>query len=743
VKHLAKKRTPAPKLGSDPHAAREAERYERPIASREAILALLTEAETPLGFSDLAEALALGADEELLEALRRRLRAMERDGQVMCNRRGVYAPVARVDLIPGRVVGHPDGFGFLVPDAGGDDLFLPAREMRRVLHGDRALVRPNGLDRRGRPEGAIAEVLERANTEIVGRYVEESGIGVVIPDNRRIHQDVLIPNHARGVARPGQIVVATIIEQPDQHRQPIGEIREVLGDYRAPGMEVDIAIRAHGLPHVWPEAVVAAASEVPEEVPAPAKRGRLDLRSVPLVTIDGEDARDFDDAVYCEPSGKGWRLLVAIADVAHYVRPGDALDVEAECRGNSVYFPDRAIPMLPEVLSNGLCSLKPLVDRLALVCEMEVSSRGVVQSARFHEGVICSAARLTYTEVAALLEGDAATRERLAPLIPHLEHLRTLFELFLARRSERGAIDFETTETRVIYGANGRIEAIEPRVRNVAHRIIEECMLAANVAAADFLAASSVPALYRVHDTPSVEKIEDLRGVLAELGLRLPGGPKPTPADYGELLKLVKERPDAEFVQTLLLRSMRLAVYQPVNGGHFGLAYEAYTHFTSPIRRYPDLLVHRAIKRLLKPSRKGAYPYDESALERLAEQCSMTERRADEASRDAMAWLKCEYMQDKVGEVHSGRITGVTGFGIFVTLDRVYVEGLVHVTALGDDYFHHDAVGHRLTGERTGRVFRLAMPVEVRVVRVDLDDRKLDFELVSAEAAAPRKKRRH
>lgn len=729
---------------ADPHAEREATRYDNPIASREAILALLDAADGPLGFAAIAAAIGIGPDDEAqVEALRRRLRAMERDGQLLCNRRGGYAPVQRIELIAGRVIGHPDGFGFLVPDAGGDDLFLGPREMRRVLHGDRLLARQSGIDRRGRPEGVVVEILERANKEVVGRYVEESGIAVVVPDNRRIHLEVLIPREGIGGATPGQIVVAEIVEQPDFHRQPIGRIREVLGDYRAPGLEVEIAIRSHGLPHVFPDPVLQAAADFGASVPAAARRGRLDVRDLPLVTIDGEDARDFDDAVYAERDGRGWRLLVAIADVSWYVRPEDVLDQEATLRGTSVYFPDRAIPMLPEALSNGLCSLNPEVDRLALLCELHLTPHGRVKSATFHEAVMRSAARLTYTEVAAILDADEASREARAPLVPHLENLHAVYQLLVARRAQRGAIDFETVETRVVFGTQGRIDRIEPRTRNIAHRIIEECMLAANVAAAEALQASGVPAVYRVHEKPSAERVDDLRRVLGELGLHLPGGPVPKPADYATLLAEVRERPDAEFVQTLLLRSLRLAVYQPDNGGHFGLAYEAYTHFTSPIRRYPDLLVHRALKHMLAPKRRGGYPYGRADLERLAAHASMAERRADEASRDALAWLKCEFMQSRVGEVFGGRVTGVTGFGLFVTLDDLHVEGLVHITGLGDDFYQHDAAGHRLTGERSGRVFRLSMPLTVQVVRVDLDERRIDFELAGLPEPEGRARRRH
>ncbi len=714
----------------DPYAAREAQRYPRPIPSRELILQYLSDSPGPRTQNQIARDLGIRSPEDLT-ALRRRLKAMERDGQMVRNRRGGYGPVAKMDLLCGRVMGHPDGYGFLVPDDGSEDLFLSARQMRTLLHGDRTVIRIMGVDQRGRREGALVDVLERANRQVVGRYFAEGGIGFVVPDNRRIHQDILIPANESGGARHGQIAVAEILEQPSEWRQPIGRIVEILGDHMAPGMEIDIAIRAYELPCLWPEEVLEEIKGFSAEVAEEDKRGRLDLRDLPLVTIDGEDARDFDDAVYCERWKGGWRLLVAIADVSHYVAPGSALDLEARNRGNSVYFPDRVIPMLPEILSTHLCSLNPHVDRLCLVGELNLSPRGQMRSFQFKQAVMCSRARLTYTEVNAMVvERKRALRTRYKALLPHLEDLYELYICLRERREARGAIDFDTTETRIIFGKHQKIERIVPLVRNDAHRMIEEFMVAANVAAAEYLLSRKIPSLYRVHDRPEQQKLEDLRTFLGELGLSLSGRDKPEAWDYAELLTRVSHRTDAHLIQTVLLRSLRLAVYSPENIGHFGLAFDAYTHFTSPIRRYPDLLVHRAVCQLLHRGSAEGFSYDRTQMQLFGEHCSMTERRADEATRDAILWLKCEHMLDKIGEIFEGIISGVTAFGLFVELKDIYVEGLVHVTSLRSDYYHFDPIGHRLRGERTGRVYRLAGKVKVRVVRVDLDERKIDFELL-------------
>lgn len=714
----------------DPHAEREAERYEKPIPSRELILQYLGDCSGPRTHKRIARDLEVVTPEGL-QALTRRLKAMEREGQVILNRREAYGPVTKMDLLPGRVTAHPDGYGFLVRDDGGEDVFLSGRQMRSLLHGDRAVVRVVAKDRRGRTEGALVEVLERANKRLVGRFFNEGGVAFVAPDNKRFHQDILIPGDAAAGAQHGQIVMVDIVRQPDWRRQPIGRVSEILGNHMAPGMEIDIAIRAYDLPHTWPETVLAETAGLGETVRARDRAGRVDLRSLPLVTIDGEDARDFDDAVYCERTARGWRLLVAIADVAHYVAPGSALDIEAHLRGTSVYFPDRAIPMLPEALSNGLCSLNPELDRLCLVCEIDVEPRGSVRSYRFRKALMRSAARFTYREVNTIaVERQRALRNRYRALTPHLDELYALYRQLRHRRDARGAIDFESTETKIVFDAARKIERIVPTVRTDAHRLIEECMIAANVAAAEFLEERGLPCLYRIHEPPAREKLDDVRTFLGELGLSLGGGAQPEPRDYAALLAETAGRPDAHLIQTLMLRSLRLAVYNPVNAGHFGLAHGAYTHFTSPIRRYPDLLVHRAIHHLLAKKPASEFRYGAEQLGSLGDHCSLTERRADEATRDAVAWLKCEFMQDKIGEVYSGIITAVTGFGFFVELKDIYVEGLVHVTSLKNDYYHHDPLRHELRGEHGKRSYRIATEVSVRVVRVDLDGRRIDFDLV-------------
>jgi ribonuclease R len=726
----------------DPHRFREEKKYENPIPSREYILDELERFGAPLRLEALAQRLDLEHEDDL-EALRRRLNAMERDGQLIRNRRDGFCVVNKKDLIAGRVIGHKDGFGFLKPDEGGDDLFLSPRQMRPLLHGDRAVVRVVGIDSRGRREGATVEVLERANQEVVGRVYLEGGLGFVVPDNKRINQDLVVREDDLGGAGHGQIVVARIIEQPSKRSQPIGRIEEILGEHMAPGMETDVAIRAHGLPLEWPEEVESEIANLSGEVADAEKQGRVDLRKLPLVTIDGEDARDFDDAVYCEAKPRGWKLLVCIADVSSYVVPGSALDREARLRGTSVYFPDRVIPMLPEVLSNGLCSLNPQVDRLCMVAELLISSEGKITRSRFYEGVMRSQARLTYDQVAAmLLEGDAELCAKHADLLPHLHQLYALYQVLHASRSTRGAIDFDTTETRILFNEEAKVERIVPVQRNDAHRLIEECMLVANVAAARYLLRKKLPALYRIHEGPQEQKLEELREFLAELGLRLPGGTKPSAKDYADLLDSVKGRPDAHLLQTVLLRSMSQAVYSSENIGHFGLAFPAYTHFTSPIRRYPDLVVHRAIKHLLQGGNEDDFRYTRSDLHGLGEHCSTTERRADEATRDATSWLKCEYMMDKIGETFTGIITSVTSFGLFVELDEIYVEGLVHITALDHDYYHFDPVGHRLNGERSGRSYRLGDRIGIKVAAVNLDDKKIDFVLDEAFPAQPGSGRR-
>ncbi len=720
----------------DPMLEREAQKYAFPVPSREAVLAHLTQRGEPMSLKRLAAELDVDGERDL-DSFARRLRAMERDGQLLKNRRGRYGLIEKMDMVRGHVIGHPDGFGFLEPDEGGEDLFLSPREMRQVLHGDRVVARVAGLDARGRKEGSIVEVLERRHRSVVGRYRAENQVGFVAPADKRLGQDILIPQGGEGGARSGQIVVAEIVDQPTVRTQAVGKIVEVLGDHLAPGMEIEVATRMFDLPHVWPDPVREETAPLGHQVPEDAKQGRVDIRDLPLVTIDGEDARDFDDAVYCEPRGKDFRLLVAIADVSHYVRAGTALDREAYSRGNSVYFPNYVIPMLPEILSNGLCSLNPDVDRLCVVCDMHVNARGKILEYKFYNAVMRSHARLTYNAVAAMLVGhDAALRQRYAALVPHLEDLYTLYKILHGARAKRGAVDFDLPETRIIYNEQRKIERIEPVTRNDAHRLIEECMLAANVCAAEWLTQRKMAIPYRIHAGPTPEKLANLRDFLFEFGLKLGGGDDPQASDYAKLLASVEGRPDARLIQAVMLRSLSQAIYSPENIGHFALGYPSYTHFTSPIRRYPDLLVHRAINASLR----RAVPDTAESVQVHGEHLSMTERRADDATRDVTRRLKTEYMQGHIGEEFDGIVSGVTNFGLFVELSDVYVDGLVHITALGNDYYHFDPAKHRLLGERTKTAYRLGDKLRIRVVRVDLDEAKLDFELAGSSAPSARAK---
>ena len=668
----------------------------------------------------------------------------------------------------GTVSGHRDGHGFVQRDDGEADIYLPPNEMRAVLHKDRVKARIVRHDRKNRPEGRVTEIIERSPNPIIGRLLQESGIWLVAPEDKRYGQDVLIPKGATGTAKTGQIVVVQLTEPPALFGQPVGRVMEVLGEIDDPGMEIEIAVRKYGVPHEFSDAALALARTLPDAVRPTDKQHRIDLSDIPLVTIDGEDARDFDDAVYCEPAkvgrGKGWRLLVAIADVSHYVETGSAIDIDAYDRDTSVYFPRRVIPMLPEKLSNGLCSLNPHVERLCMVCDMLVNAKGEVHAYQFYPAVMLSQARLTYTEVAAILGNTRGPEaEQRKAVVPHLLNLHDVYQALLKERGVRGAVDFETTETQIVCDEVGRIEKIIPRTRNVAHRLIEESMLAANVCSADFISQSKHIGLFRVHEGPTPEKNELLRNYLKAMGIGMTIGNEPTPGEFQQIAVATKDRPDAQQIHSMLLRSMQQAIYTPMNEGHFGLAYEAYTHFTSPIRRYPDLLVHRVIKAILKKTRyqlpvlptpgeaeaklskrlasrlkdvkePGEKPRkitaDQLAWQAAGLHCSANERRADEASRDVEAWLKCKYMREHLGEEFGGVVTAATGFGIFVTLDAMYVEGLVHITELGGEYFRFDEARQELRGERTGIRYAIGTRVRVQVSRVDLDGRKIDFRLV-------------
>jgi len=724
----------------DPNYAKELAKYDNPIPSREFILQIIREQNSPMSREEIFAALGISEGEQQ-EAMRRRLRAMENDGQLVFTKRKCYALPEKLDLLKGMVIGHREGFGFLQVEGKKEDFFIPNVQMQKVMHGDYVLAQANGFDRKGRPEVRIVRVLEANKKQIVSRFFLEQGIGYVVPDDSRITRDILIPDNARLGARMGQVVVVELHPRTAPFFQPIGKITEVLGDNMAKGMEVEIAIRKHDIPHSFPSAVEKQLKKWAEDVPEEAKRGRVDLRDLPLVTIDGEDARDFDDAVFCQKQGKGWKLWVAIADVSYYVRPKSALDTEAYNRGNSVYFPNRVVPMLPEKLSNGLCSLNPQVDRLCMVCEITLSAKGKMTDYRFYEAVMNSHARLTYNKVAKILEKDTVLCERYASLVPHLQDLHDMYQALVKARQQRGAIEFETIESKFIFNALGRIERIEPVVRNDAHKIIEECMILANIASANFMEKHQEPALYRIHAVPSEEKLTAFRSFLAECGLSLSGGSKPTPTDYAQLLEQIKQRPDHELIQTMLLRSMSQAVYSADNIGHFGLALEEYAHFTSPIRRYPDLTLHRGIKYLLakqkgskrKTTDTGGYHYKLDEMDVFGAHCSSTERRADDATREVADWLKCEYMQDHVGEVFDGVISSVTGFGFFVRLNDLFIDGLVHISGLANDYYLFDMPKQRLIGENSGMIFRLGDTVKVRVEAVSLEQKQIDFSLISSE----------
>ena len=732
----------------DPHFEREQDKYENPIPSREYILDYLRSQKSPITRDSIAAALNI-QEEEQLEALRRRLRAMERDGELVFTRGQSYGLPEKMDLIPGTVLGHREGFGFFKPDEGGDDLFISNRDMLMYFHGDKVLAQKAGTDRRGRREARLVRLIQPRSAAIVGRYHVDSGMAFVIADDKRITQEILVANEDRNGARQGDVVVVELTRRPGRFVKAAGKVTEVLGKQMAPGMEIEIALRNYDLPHTWSPVIEKKLRRIPDEVTDADKVGRVDLRHLPLVTIDGEDARDFDDAVYAEKkAGGGWRLWVAIADVSYYVRTDSALDTEARARGNSVYFPSQVIPMLPEKISNGLCSLNPHVDRLCMVAEMTVSAKGKLSGYKFYPAVMYSHARFTYTQVAEMLEGGPIAPEHEA-LFPHLQCLQSLYLALDEQRAERGAIAFETMETQFIFNEQRKIDKIVPRGRNQAHKIIEECMILANVSAAKFVKKHKGEVLYRVHEAPSEQKLANFKEFLAERGLSMPGGLEPTPSDYQNVMLQIADRPDAELIQVMLLRSMRQAIYTPDNEGHFGLALEEYAHFTSPIRRYPDLVLHRVIRYLLAKERgeatekwtqDGGYHYQLDELDQLGEECSTTERRADEATRDVSDWLKCEFMQDHVGDTFEAVIASVTSFGLFVRLNELFIDGLVHISSLGSDYYQFDPMRQRLIGEHTGQVYQVGDPVTVKVAAVNLDDRQIDLVMLGDDGKGGKRK---
>ena len=717
----------------DPFLKREKQRYEHPLPSREWIIELLEQKGVPSKIEVLARELSI--TEEEYEFFERRLKAMARDGQVLINRRGAVCAADKLDLVKCRVEAHKDGFGFAVPltPTKDGDFVLYERQMRGIMHGDIVTVRPAGIDRKGRREGTVLDIVERAQSKVVGRFYMDRGVAILEAEDKRLNQSIVLEPDSVAHFKPesGQVIVGEIETYPEQNRPAVAKIIEVLGDYADSGMEIEIAVRKHHLPHQFSEACAKAAKKIPDHVRKSDLKGRVDLRDLPLVTIDGETARDFDDAVFAEKIGRNYRLVVAIADVSHYVRPDDAIDTDAQERSTSVYFPRRVIPMLPENLSNGICSLNPNVERLCMVCDMVITYAGNIKEYRFYPAVMRSHARLTYNQVWDWISGGLDH--------PHKAQINTLYKLFKIlqkKRFERGAVEFESVETQMLFDDNGKIEKIVPVVRNDAHKLIEECMLAANVCAAEFLIKNKHTALFRNHLGPTPEKLATLREQLGLLGLQLDGGDNPTPKDYAALAEQFKGRPDAELLQVMMLRSMQQAVYEPHCDGHFGLAYEAYAHFTSPIRRYPDLTVHRAIKAVLN---QQTYTPSKS-WQALGVHTSFCERRADDASRDVENWLKTYYMRDKVGEIFEGKISGMTNFGLFVTLDGIHIDGLVHISDLGEDYFNFRPEIMAIEGERSGIRFNMGDKVSVRVARADLDTSKIDLTLISGGSSG--KKRR-
>jgi ribonuclease R len=728
--------TPGPQGGARSRTA------QRGAASPEsAVLQVLRRAGRPMRLEEITAELGPSAGADAAA----RLATLVKHGEVVLNRRGQYCLREQLPgLAVGTVQAQRNGDGLLLPDDASAPIHLPAQQMREVMHGDRVAVRVEGPSFRGKPQGAIVEVLERRTREVVGRLHVDSGVAYLTPDNPRFTHRVLVPQSQLGGAESGQIVIVELTQQPSRTAQPVGRVSRLLGEHGAPGMETDIAIHSHGLPYEFPPAVLDEAAAYGARIPEAAIAGREDLRDTALVTIDGEDARDYDDAVYCERTrGGGWRLIVAIADVGHYVKPGSALDAEARERGTSVYFPNRVIPMLPEALSNGLCSLVPDQDRLCLCCELRVSDDGRITRSRFFEGVMRSAARLTYREVGEFLERSGATHApRLEALRERLLALHGIYRSFTRERSGRGALELDTPELKLKFDTDGRVAALVEQPRNDAHRLIEECMIAANIAAARFLDRHHVPTLYRVHGLPEVERLETLRQFLREFGLWLPPAEEVKPEHLRDLLQKIGDRPDALLISTAVVRSMPQAVYQPGNIGHFGLALEHYAHFTSPIRRYPDLVVHRGIRQVLQQGDVQELTAWHGPFPVLGQDCSFRERRADEATRGAIAWLKCFYMQERIGEEYDGLVSGVVDFGLFVQLVGLQVDGLLHVSALGQDYFTRDRSGFRIVGRNSGKVYKLGDRLRVRVANVSLDDRRVDFELAGATESRPRSNRR-
>jgi len=712
---------------SDPFLNREKENYQNPIPSRELILEVMNDHGVPIPKKELIKKLEITKDE--YPFFEKRIGAMARQGQILINRKDILCISKKLNLIPGKITGHPDGFGFLIPeDSSLQDVFLSPKEMSKVFHGDEVMVQVTGLDKKGRQEGVIVEVLTRGNSMIVGRVIQNHGVTIVRAEDKRISQDILVPYHQDMNAQPGQVVEVEMTTQPDFRTKPMGQITKIIGNYSDSGIEIEIALRKHHLPYEFSKEAIKESESFKDEILISDHKDHADLTELDFVTIDGETAKDFDDAVFAQKAESNMRLFVAIADVSSYVSINSQLDKEALSRGNSVYFPRRVIPMLPEKLSNGLCSLNPQVNRLTMVCEMVIDNEGLVTEFKFYPAIIFSKARLTYTIAHKILyENDDDLTKKYSHVLTNLKSLKKVYDLLSKQREKRSAIEFDSVETAINFNEDGKIDSIQPIHRNEAHKIIEECMLAANVSAAKFLLKENSPAIYRNHESPKEEKLELLKNYIAEFGLKLGGGQKPSAKDYSALLQSIRSRPESQMLQTMILRSMQQAVYETKNKGHFGLAYDTYTHFTSPIRRYPDLIVHRAIKEKLKRNELRV-----KDLDGIAKQCSTTERRADEASRDVEDWLKCYFMKDRLGDVFSGTISSVTGFGVFVSLDEIYIEGLIHVTDLGNDYYVFNKSKHALTGERSGKSFGMGDRVKIKVAKIDMELSRIDLILIDS-----------
>ncbi len=712
---------------SDPFLNREKENYQNPIPSRELILEVMNDHGVPIPKKELIKKLEITKDE--YPFFEKRIGAMARQGQILINRKDILCISKKLNLIPGKIMGHPDGFGFLIPeDSSLQDVFISPKEMSKVFHNDEVMVQVTGLDKKGRQEGVIVEVLSRGNSMIVGRVIQNHGVTIVRAEDKRISQDILVPYHQDMNAQPGQVVEVEMTTQPDFRTKPMGQITKIIGNYSDSGIEIEIALRKHHLPYEFSKDAIKESESFKDEILVSEHKDHVDLTKLNFVTIDGETAKDFDDAVFAQKAESNMRLFVAIADVSSYVSINSQLDKEALSRGNSVYFPRRVIPMLPEKLSNGLCSLNPQVNRLTMVCEMVIDNEGLVSEFKFYPAIIFSKARLTYTIAHKILyENDDNLIKKHSHVLTNLKSLKKVYDLLSKQREKRSAIEFDSVETAINFNEDGKIDSIQPIHRNEAHKIIEECMLAANVSAAKFLLKENSPAIYRNHESPKEEKLELLKNYIAEFGLKLGGGQKPSAKDYSALLQSIRSRPESQMLQTMILRSMQQAVYETKNKGHFGLAYDTYTHFTSPIRRYPDLIVHRAIKEKLKRNELRV-----KDLDGIAKQCSTTERRADEASRDVEDWLKCYFMKDRLGDVFSGTISSVTGFGVFVSLDEIYIEGLIHVTDLGNDYYVFNKSKHALIGERSGKSFGMGDRVKIKVAKIDMELSRIDLILIDS-----------